>query len=142
MDVKNYEVSVKKWGWTTMSFARFIRKYDSMEERLKIITNPNKCSVSHIYENRELSTHEALLLFANYDYSNCEKNFYDLEQYLDHYGSLDIEAVKDAKIELKSILLTRPTENVLLNYIGSFPGGFFHQEVKKLLSTGNFNLEF
>lgn len=133
METNNYEVSVKKWGWTTMSFTKFLRKYYTMEERLKIIANPKKCSVSHIYENRELTQEETIALFAKYDYSICEKNYYDLEQYIVAYRQFDNESIQKAITELEDMLLKDASETILSNYLNSFPKGLYHQQVRTLL---------
>ncbi|MFK7949751.1 MAG: hypothetical protein AB8G11_19330 [Saprospiraceae bacterium] len=133
METNNYEVSVKKWGWTTMSFTKFLRKYDTMAERVKIISNPKKCSVSHIYENRELTLVETIALFAKYDYSICEKNYYDLEQYLVTYQQFDNESIQQATTELEHLLLKEASETILSNYLNSFPKGLYHQQVRALL---------
>lgn len=133
MEEKNYEISVKKWGWTTMSFLKFIKKYYDINERVKIITNPKKCNVSHIYENRELTLEETIQLFADYDYSLCEKNYYDLEQYLNAYGKFEIEVVTIAKNEMESILLVNAPDTMLKGYLGSFPNGLYSEQVRELL---------
>ncbi len=133
METKNYDVSVKKWGWTTMSFEQFLQKYYKMDERVQIISNPKKCSVSHIYENRELTLKQTIILFAAYDYSLCEKNYYDLEQFLMAYGEFDLEPINKVKIELEDMLLKNATETTLFNYLKSFPKGIHHEQVRALL---------
>lgn len=133
METKNYEVSIKKWGWTTMSFTQFLKKYYKIEERVKIISNSEKCSVSHIYENRELTLEETITLFAQYDYSVCEKNYYDLEQYLLFYGAFDAEPINQARIELENILFKVYSETTLFNYLKHFPKGLYHEQALALL---------
>ena len=121
-----------------MSFTRFIRKYYTMEQRIKIISDPKKCSVSHIYENRELNQEEVFMLFADYDYAMCEKNFYDLEQYLQIYGDLVTPSVIKAKNEIINILFKNPSKTVLINYVKNFPNGIYHQQAKELLAKDEF----
>lgn len=133
METKNYEISVKKWGWTTMSFDKFVRKYYAMEDRIKIISNPKKCSVSHVYENRELTSEEAFELFSEYDYYRCEKSYYDFEQYLSFYWKYDFKSVQKAKKALEMILFEEPSERTLSNYLTNFPKGLYHEQVRALL---------
>ena len=134
MEENNYEISVKKWGWTTMSFSKFVKKYFRIEQRIAIISNPKKCSVSHIFENRELTLDESLELFANYDYFLCEKNYYDLEQYLQCYQKVDIDIVNKARKELEDLLLNESsTKGILSNYLNNFPKGLYHEQVRKIL---------